>query len=407
VRVLLLNQVFYPDVAATAQHGHDLARHLVAHGHAVSVIASRSIYGEKGATLPRRETIDGIHIHRVGRSLFGKAGLLGRLVDFAVFYVAAACKALTIRHPDVVICCTTPPLVALIGSMLKLLRGSRQVYWIMDLYPEVLVASGALRERSLLTRALEQISRLCLRSADRVVVLGRCMRQRVLDKRIVPPERVVHLGVWSDHEEVQPIVRKANPYRKDWDLGERFVVMYSGNFGLVHDVHTMCRAAEMLRGERDIVFAFVGGGKRKAEVETFVKTLGLDARIEPYQPREKLDALLSCADAHLVTLLPGFEGLVVPSKLFGIMAAGRPALFVGPRTSEVALVLDESGCGVVIDNGEAQTLAQAIAALAAKPRKAREMGQRGRQALREKYDRAHVCEEWRRMLEGLFVVRGS
>jgi colanic acid biosynthesis glycosyl transferase WcaI len=401
VRILLLNQVFHPDVAATAQHAHDLARHLVAHGHEVDVIASRSIYGEKGATLPKRETIDGVHVHRVGRSLFGKAGIRARLLDFAMFYVAATFKAFTIRRPDVVICFTTPPFIALLGGLLKLLRGSRHVYWIMDLYPEVLVANDVLRARSPVTSALEFISRLCMRSADRIVVLGRCMRQRVLDKRIVRPERVVHLGVWSDHEEVRPIERDANPYREQWGLDGRFVVMYSGNFGLVHDVETMCRAAEKLQRDQRIAFAFVGGGKRKREVETFVKTLGLDARLEPYQPREQLDALLSCADVHLVSLLPGFDGLVVPSKLFGIMAAGRPAIVIGPPTSEISLVVQESGCGRVIAPGDVTTLANTIRELADNPALARDMGERGRRALQQQHDRAHRCEAWRRMLEEL------
>lgn len=401
MRILLLNQVFYPDVAATAQHGHDLARHLVAHGHEVVAIASRSIYGQKGATLAKRETIDGIEIHRVGASLFGKAGIVARIADFALFYLLATIKAFTIKRPDVVICFTTPPFIALVGGLLKALRGGKYVYWVMDLYPDVLVAAGTLTPRSIATRILEQVSRLCMRSADRIVVLGRCMRHIVLEKGVVNAERIVHLGVWSDAEEVKPISRDENPYRKEWQLGDRFVVMYSGNFGLVHDVQTMCEAARMLRDDKRIAFAFVGGGKRKGEVVAFVREHGLDARIEPYQPREKLDALLSGADVHLVTLQPGFEGLVVPSKLFGVMAAGRPVIVIGPASSEVALVAGEGGCGRVIAPGDATELAKAIKELADNPKAAQAMGARGRRALQERHSMLRVCEGWRRMLEEL------
>lgn len=400
MRILLLNQVFHPDVAATAQHGHDLARHLVAHGHDVCVIASRSIYGQKGATLPRRETIDGIEVHRVGASLFGKAGIVARVADFALFYLLATIKAFTIKRPDVVICFTTPPFIALVGVMLKAISGCKFVYWVMDLYPDVLVANGMLKPRSLITRALERISRFCFARADRTVVLGRCMRHRVLEKG-VDGERVVHLGVWSDQAEVKPIARSENPYRAEWNLGERFVVMYSGNFGIVHDVETMCEAARLLRDDQRIVFAFVGGGKRKREVEAFVAEQKLDAQLQPYQPRERLDALLSCADVHLVSLLPGFEGLVVPSKLFGIMAAGRPALVIGPATSEVAIVAGESGGGMVFATGDAHALAAAIRDMANDSAQARIMGERGRHALQTRHDRQHTCEAWRRMLEEL------
>jgi len=238
-------------------------------------------------------------------------------------------------------------------------------------------------------------------------VLGRCMRHVVLEKGLADAEKVVHLGVWSDDDEVKPVAREANPYRAEWKLGERFVVMYSGNFGLVHDVETMCEAARLLRDDKRIAFAFVGGGKRKAEVLAFVRTHALDARLEPYQPREKLDALLSCADVHLVTLRPGFEGLVVPSKMYGIMAAGRPALVVGPATSEVALVAGESGCGRVIDPGDSAGLAKAIRDLAHDPEAARAMGERGRADLHARHSRERLCEGWRRLLEGLVDAPSS
>ena len=158
MRVLLVNQVFHPDVAATAQHAHDLARHLVRHGHEVNVVASRSIYGERGRGLPRRELVDGATVHRVGGNLFGKAGLAGRLVDFVLFYVAAGFRAITLPKADVVVCFTTPPFIALLGWLLKRLRGSRFVYWVMDLYPEVPVGCGVMREGSLLTRFFEGLS---------------------------------------------------------------------------------------------------------------------------------------------------------------------------------------------------------------------------------------------------------
>ncbi len=399
MRVLLINQVFYPDVAATAQHAHDLARHLVHHGHEVHVIASRSIYGQQGASLPARETHDGVHIHRVGRSLFGKRGILTRLLDFALFYLAATLKALRVPRPDVAVCFTTPPFIALLGWALRVLRGSRYVYWVMDLYPDVAVACGVMGERSPLTRLLERLNRFCLRKADRAVVLGRCMLERVRDKG-VDHGQVRLIGVWSDTVEVAPIPRSENPYRHKWDLGDRFVVMYSGNFGLGHDVETMLHAAKRLADDDSIRFVFVGGGKRKERVDRFIAEHSLpNAVSDGYQPRDMLDRSLSVADAHLVSIREGVEGLVVPCKLFGIMAAARPTLFIGNPASEIARVVQENDCGLVVHEGDDLALVKAIRSLQHSPETTADMGARARHALGDVYDRRLACERWRTLLE--------
>lgn len=399
MRILMINQVFWPDVAATAQHAHDLGRHLVGHGHEVHVIASRAIYGKKGGALPPRQEKDGIHIHRVARSFFGKAGLAGRAADFGLFYLAAAWKALRVPRPDVVVCFTTPPFISALGHILRAVRGCRSVYWVMDLYPDVAVACGVMKESSLLVRVLERLNRWCLRRADRAVVLGRCMEERVRAKG-VDHGQVVRIGVWSDQAEIAPIPREANPYRAEWNLGDRFVVMYSGNFGLGHDVDTMLSAAERLRGDDRIRFVFVGGGKKKEIVDAFVKERGLtNAVLAGYQPRERLDASLSCADAHLVSIQEGVEGCVVPCKLFGVMAAARPTIYIGHPSSEVARVLDERGCGVVVRQGDVDGLVREITRLAADHAATRTMGERARTALSEAYNREMACEAWRELLE--------
>lgn len=405
MRVLLINQVFYPDVAATSQHAHDLAKHLVEAGHVVQVIASRSLYGEKGAALPKREIVDGIEVFRVGRSIFGKAGILARVADFALFYLAATIKALTRKKPDVVVCFTTPPFIALLGWFMRLARRSRFVYWVMDLYPDLPVACGVMKPKSLATKFFERVNRFCLKRADRVVVLGRCMMKRVIDKGI-KPDHVQHIGVWSDQDEVRPVPRETNPYRKEWNLGDRFVIMYSGNFGLGHDVETMCRAAEAMQDDDRFRYVFVGGGKKKKTVEDFVNEHALsNAVLAPYQPREKLDESLSCADVHIATLLEGVEGIMVPCKLFGIMAAGRPTIFVGHPESELARVLTEQDAGVIVRQGDVEGLVSAIRQFADEPELAQRMGENSRRALAGAYSRHDACEAWRVMLEDVAARR--
>ena len=407
MRVLLINQVFWPDVAATAQHAHDLARHLVRHGHEVHAIASRAIYGKAGAALPARETVDGIHIHRVARSFFGKAGLIGRAADFGLFYAAAGLKAMTVPRPDVVVCFTTPPFISALGHVLRAVRGCGSVYWVMDLYPDVAVACGVMRESSLLVRVLERVNRWCLRRADRAVVLGRCMEERVRAKG-VDHGQVVRIGVWSDQAEIAPIGREENPYRKQWGLGDRFVVMYSGNFGLGHDIDTMLGAADRLRDDDRIRFAFIGGGKKKSVVDAFVRDHGLkNVAVDGYQPRERLDESLSCADAHLVSIREGVEGCVVPCKLFGVMAAARPTIYIGHPSSEVARVLTDHDCGLLVRQSDVDGLVAAIVGMAERRSETEAMGDRARRALSEAYNREMACEAWRTLLEEVVAARGG
>lgn len=402
MRILLINQVFYPDVAATAQHGHDLARDLVRHGHQVSVIASRSIYGQKGAGLDREETVDGIEIHRVGRSLFGKAGIIARVADFALFYLAALVKSMLLPRHDVVVCFTTPPFIAVVGRMLRLVKGTKFVYWVMDLYPDLPIACGVMRSGSIASRFFEWVNRSCLRAADADVVLGRCMADLVRSKG-VPEDRIRMIGVWSDQEEVKPVPRDENPYRLEWGIGDRTLVMYSGNFGIGHDVETFLHAARELRDDDRIRFAFVGGGKKKEQVERFVRDERLESTclIAPYQPRERLDELLSAADAHLVSLLEGVEGIMVPSKLFGILAAGRPAIFIGDDRSEISRVIVENECGASVRQGDVDSLVEIIRGYADDPAACDRAGERARKSMIEEHDAVHRFEAWRKLLEGL------
>lgn len=401
MHIVLLNQAFHPDVVATAQMAKDLADALRARGHTVSAISSRSIYGKSGAVLPKRETVDGIDVHRVGFSLFGKAGIAARLADFLFFYVLAIWKILTIRKPDVVVGFTTPPFISLLAIMSSWVRGSKAVYWLMDLYPDVPVACGMMKASSPLTRIFEWFSRFILRNSAATVVLGRCMRDKILAKG-APSERVKLIPVWSDLGEDDPVAPEVNPYRKQWGLDGTFCVMYSGNFGIGHEATTICKAMERLKDRRDIKFVFVGGGKRRKEVEAFIKERGLtNAAYYDYVPREKIGESLSAADVHLISLREGCEGIICPSKLFGVMAVAKPSVYVGNPTSEIARVLTESGSGFLVREGQDQQMAEAIAKLADDRALATRMGQAARRELIGKYDKATLCRAWVDLLESL------
>ena len=419
IRVLIVNQSFWPDVVATAQQAHDLAKYLSAHGDSVTVVASRSLYGKKGARLPKSERKDGVSILRVSHNLFDKRGLLSRTFDYARFNLAATWRVLTLPRHDVVICLTTPPFVALVGVLAKAIRKSKFVFWTMDLYPDLPVEAGIIRRNGLTHRILGAIDSFCLRKADIVVTLGRCMRDRIVAKGI-PEAKIRMIHPWSDPEEIlelpvrrmelavdalaaqrppAPVPCGPNPLREEWGIGDRFVIQYSGNFGLGHDAETVFGAMLKLKDDDSIRWVIVGDGIMRPAVEDFVRKHDIrNVVLKPYQPRSRLGTLISLGDVHLVLMVPGFEGVILPSKLYGVLAAGRPAVFVGPERSEIARIIQENSCGVVVPNGNSEGLVRVIDEIRRDPALGLALGHRGRKALEAKYSMRHACEAWHELI---------
>ncbi len=364
MKLLLLNQFFHPDLSATSQLATDLAIDLAASGIEVTALASRGTY-LGGDPLPARDRHQGVEIVRVAATSLGKRTLLHRAGDYASFYVSAAAKLATLPRQDVVLALTTPPLIAAAALLPKALRGTRLVCWVQDLYPEIAIAFGALRPGSLGARTMAAVSRSVLGRADAVVALGEEMRARCVAAGAAP-ERVHVIPNWADGEQVRPVPHAENALRPGLAGDASFVAMYSGNMGRGHDVETLLAAASLLRGRKEIAFVFAGDGAKRALVEEAARTLP-NVRLAPYQPRERLAESLSAADVHLIALSSVVEGLAEPSKLYGVMAAGRPTLYVGPEKAEVARTLEREGCGRRIANGDAAGLADAIVALAADP----------------------------------------
>jgi glycosyltransferase involved in cell wall biosynthesis len=247
------------------------------------------------------------------------------MTDYLSFYGGAVFQAVLLPRFDVVVTLTTPPIIGLIGTILRWLKGTSHVYWSMDLHPDASVALRRMSADQAWVRALSWLSGLVYRRADRVVVLGPYMADRLALKR-VEPRRIATIPVWSRRDEIYPIPRGANSLRKALGLGDAFVAMYSGNLGLAHSFEEVMAAARRLRDRRDIVFVFVGGGPRLGEVQAFQQREDLtNVRFLDYVPRSHLHVSLSMADVHLISLRPEMTGIVAPGKLYGIMAAGRAA----------------------------------------------------------------------------------
>lgn len=395
MRLFFLNRFFYPDHSATSQMLSDLAFGLAAQGHEVNIITSRQRYDAPDARLAPYEDVNGVRVHRVRTPRFGRANLLGRALDYLGFYVAASTKLLRlVRSGDVVIAKTDPPLISVPAALVARLRGARLINWLQDLFPEVAAALGI---RGLPYRMLSGMRDGSLRKAQANVVIGERMAER-LRNRGIPAERIVLIHNWADGKAIQPVAVADNPLRHDWQLADKFVVGYSGNLGRAHEFDTILQAAALLADDRGIRFLFIGDGAQAQMVRQSAKQRGLDNIVfRPYQPREQLRHSLAAADVHLVVLKPELEGLIVPSKYYGIAAAGRPAIFIGDGAGEIARILKHSDSGQVVNTGDAAALAAVIRELR-DPLKRQAMGERARALFEQEFQLPIALGRWDALL---------
>lgn len=355
---------------------------------------------------PAREKLRGVRVRRV----FGvraPESRFGRLFDYLAFHVCAGLRILFARA-DVIVTLTTPPLLGFWGSLARRVRRARHVIFLMDHHPDAEFELGVLRRGSFLGHTLETLYRFTLRGADRVVCLGPYMARRVA-RRGVPPERVSIVPIWSCAREIWPVPHAENPVRRRWDWGDRFVVLYAGNAGLVHRFDELLAAMERMDSEDPtVLFAFAGGGRRAEEIGRFAAERGLaNVTFVPSVDRFELSYLLSAADVHFVSLRPEHVGVSVPGKLYGQLASGRPILFVGPTACETAEDLTASGAGIVVLPGETDRLVSALRYMRRKPEDVQRMGAKGREWFLANREKGAACETWRRLLERVVVERGS
>lgn len=403
--ILFINQHYYPDFASTAQHLTDLAEHLVRAGFEVHVLCSAGHYLSGSMDAPLEETHNGVHIHRVRATAFGRDTLLGRLTDYASFFLQVLWRVLTGRRYDSVVTLTTPPLLGLVGVMARMVRGQPYGIWSMDLHPDAEVAVGMLDEDQRLTRFLHAFNNWSYRRAEFVVDLGPYMKRRLVDKG-VSRRRLQTIPVWNKKDEVTPIEPDENPLVEEVGLEDKFVVMYSGNAGLGHRFDEVLQGMKHFDGHPDIHFLFVGSGPRKQEIVDFAEAHDLDnVQYLPYFPREQIKYSLSLADVHLLTLYNSMAGVAVPGKLYGILAAGRPVLMVGPEASEPGETIRTYDVGRVVDpiRYERQEDAtagfiEAVTDLYEKPGRCREMGARGREVFLEHFEQRVCCNQWTHLL---------
>jgi glycosyltransferase involved in cell wall biosynthesis len=392
-RVIFVNRYFFPDHSATSQILSDLTFHLAAIGHEVHVITSRQRYDDPRAALPESENVNGVQVHRVASSRFGRAALSGRALDYLSFYRSVRRQLDTVARPgDMVIAKTDPPLLSLVLESTARNRGTAVLGVPLIRGPALALLRG-LRNRS-------------LRKTDATVVVGDLMARRIKGFG-VPAARVHVIANWCDDETIRPAAGTDNPLREAWHLSGKFVIGHSGNLGRAHDFETVLGAAERLRNEPRIVFLMIGGGKHFEELAKAVKARGLENsfRFRPYQERAMLPHSLDVADAHWLSLHPALEGLIVPSKFYAIAAAGKPMLMIGDSEGEIGRLIRQHRCGTIIAPEDVATLTDTLRRWSGGSEAIIEMGGQARQMLDAQFTRRRALDQWSRLLAELRLVQ--
>lgn len=401
-RVCFVNRYCYPDGSATSQLLTDLAGELSVRGWQVTIIGGRQRYDDPEAELPLHDRWRGVDIHRVVGTRFGRASLPGRMVDYASFFLGSLPVLWrNLRRGDVVVAKTDPPLLCLAVAPVAWLRGATLVNWLQDLFPEVAVALGQPKVPALLAGFLRRLRNRTLRRAAANVVIGARMREH-LEAQGIPDASIACIPNWPHEDAIRPMKGGESHLRSRLGLQDRFVVGYSGNLGRVHEWEPLFDAARRLQSKAHIAFLIGGGGHGYDALKRAVAEAALENVIfQPYHPMEFLSDSMAAADLHLVSLRPALEGLVVPSKFYGIAAAARPIGFVGDCEGELARLIREYDCGFNVPAGRGDLLADSIEAMSHDPALVRSQGARARAMLDTRFSRASAHEEWNRLLSRL------
>lgn len=393
LKLLLINQAFHPDPAATGQCLADFAAYLAVHGHEVTVLTARRGYSVPHPDYPANENFKGVKVIRVWPFHFSRKNRLLRILDALCLNASFAWMLFWLGRYDVVVGLTSPPLVGWVAMLFAKSRASRFVYWMMDMNPDEAIAAGWLAKDSGKARLLEGALRQTLKGSNQIIVLDRFMKDRLVLKgaeaskiEIIPP--------WAHDEDLESLPNKKNPFREKNALKGKFSVMYSGNLSLCHPLNTLLAAARLLKEDSSVHFLFIGGGDRVADVHAAKEREGLEnVAYLPYQDCSEIKYSLNAADLHAVVMGDSFVGLVHPSKIYNILAIGRPFVYVGPAQSAIGEIIETHKIGYQILHGEAERLVEIIRELQKQNESEKQTMQQKIQSAAKEFSKEKICSK--------------
>lgn len=385
--LIVVCQVFYPDPTSTSQLFTDLLQEVVKEGMEIEVLCGYPPMAQKEKnTIPAQENLNGIKIVRCGLPIRTKSNLWLRGLSYGAFLLHTGWKLLFSSAKTEIFAVTNPPFLAHLLYLIFLIKRNTYSYMFLDLHPEGLIALESLSSNTLLVRLWKKLNHLAYHKARKLAVLGRDMIPLLQENYQLAAEQFSYIPHWSGAAIPFPIPFTESTYAKKLNLQSKFVVQYSGNMGLWHDIDIFVRVAEELKAVTEIQFLFIGNGIRRTQAENLAKEKQLSNILWlDFVPQSELKQSLACCHVALISLREKLEGVAVPSKLYGILASGRAILAQVPQSSEIALVVEEEECGKVIPPQDVDALSQAIRELARSPKTALQMGENGFRAYQQKY----------------------
>lgn len=401
MHILLLNEYYPPDTSATARMAAQVAERLVQQ-HEVTVLAGRPSYDpdEFYPYAPLHHTIrNRVAVECVGSTAYPRHQMRRRVSNYLSYLALAVPRALALR-PDVILAMTDPPVAGIAGAFIARLANRPFVYNIRDLYPDMALGGDIVSPNKWVAR-WERMHRRALKQAARVIVLGDDMRDRILSKGI-NPENVV---VVRDGTAISnaPMPAQSDPVVQEIRDGFRFVAVHAGNLGFYGAWNTLLAAAKILSNENAGI-VFVGDGASKAAMENAAQG-SPNVRFLPFRPVEQIPQVMMAGDVHIITVKRGLEGVVVPSKLYSTLAAGRPILVVAAPESDAARIVTSAGCGLTADPDDPAAVAAALRQLRDDPARLAEMGRRARETAKT-YARVDELNRFAAVMEQVVPLSG-
>ncbi len=395
MKLTILNQFYPPDYAATGQLLEELSIELSKKELDVQVFAGQPGYAFDQELAPSQEVYQGVLIRRTRTSRLWPQRLRGRAIAGILYCLRAIVKLrLKRRLGDLILVTTEPPYLMVVAYILHLLYRKPYICLIYDLYPDVAVELGVAKEKDAIVKLWRWLNHLTWQKAEAVIVLSESMAKVVADKEPALAEKTEVVHNWADGVLIQPRAKKDNWFAQRHGLDQVFTVLYSGNMGRCHDLETIMEAARLLRQE-EVQFVFIGAGAKAPICRDFAEQHQLtNCLFLPFQPKRVLPFSLTACDLSLVSILPQVEGLVVPSKFYGCLAAGTAIAAICPSHSYLREIITQARCGVIIDNQDGEKLAQFILQLKQNPRRAAVMGRQGRQYFEDNFTLDTIADQY-------------
>jgi glycosyltransferase involved in cell wall biosynthesis len=395
-KVLICNQYFPPDFAATGQLLEELAHHLGQQGCNIRVFTSQPGYAFDHPTAPRKEERGSLTIRRTRASRIWPHRIRGKVVSGLLYCLRATLHLLRpANRTDLIVLTTSPPYLLFIGFVAHLLLRIPYICLVYDLYPDVAIKLEVISEQHWLARLWQRFNLEIWKQSKGLIVLSSSMKEHIAVQVPELQNKIHVIHSWADPDKLKPLAKADNPFAQTHNLVNTFTVLYSGNMGRCHDMDTILETALLLKKHADIQFLFIGNGAQHSHCQKWVETHQLSTcRFLPYQPKETLPYSLAACDLALVSVKPGMEGMIAPSKLYGHLATAKPVAVICPEESYLRDMVDEGGFGRSFLNRGAEPLSQFIQSLKRDPQWASAMGRRGRAYLEQRFTPAIIAQQY-------------